>query len=142
MLILIIKVGMLSCQVTQHAAAWPDMLAMTTCLPCIPMLTSKSLHTDPKQAHFTQGKVCNAKNLSINVHLISCSFLQSCINKRLPPRAISLSVGLVVGGCIIAGAGDFAFDLKGYVLPQIWPSLLKSYGIKNELNYLSALLGE
>ena len=35
------------------------------------------------------------------------------MNKRLPPRSISLSVGLVVGGCIIAGIGDFAFDLKG-----------------------------
>lgn len=39
--------------------------------------------------------------------------VQSCINRRLPERSISLSVGLVVGGCIIAGAGDFAFDLKG-----------------------------
>ena len=35
------------------------------------------------------------------------------MSKRLPPRAVSLSVGLVVGGCIIAGAGDFAFDAKG-----------------------------
>lgn len=45
--------------------------------------------------------------------ITDCAVLQSCITKRLPPRSVALSVGLVVGGCIIAGAGDFAFDAKG-----------------------------
>lgn len=39
--------------------------------------------------------------------------LQAVVSKEIPPRDILLAVLLVVGGCIIAGLGDFEFDLRG-----------------------------
>ena len=36
------------------------------------------------------------------------------ITKAVPSRGVILSVAIVVMGCIIAGAGDLAFDIRGY----------------------------
>lgn len=41
---------------------------------------------------------------------------QALENKKAPPRAITASVLLVVAGCVVAGIGDFSFDLKGCVI--------------------------
>ena len=35
--------------------------------------------------------------------------------KQAPPQAITASVLLIVSGCIVAGLGDFSFDMKGCV---------------------------
>ena len=36
--------------------------------------------------------------------------------RQAPPWRVSCAVLMVVGGCIIAGAGDLGFDLLGYTL--------------------------
>jgi len=47
-----------------------------------------------------------------------------------------MSVGLVVGGCIIAGLGDFSFDLKGSPPPPPGSFLLQILHLcSNDSNY-------
>ncbi|KAG2483882.1 hypothetical protein HYH03_017276 [Edaphochlamys debaryana] len=41
--------------------------------------------------------------------------VKAVIRRRLPPLQISLSVLLVVAGCVVAGIGDLSFDLWGYL---------------------------
>lgn len=38
---------------------------------------------------------------------------QAVQTKKAPPQDIAASVLLVVAGCVVAGIGDFSFDLKG-----------------------------
>lgn len=38
---------------------------------------------------------------------------QAYLNKKLPAWDITASVLLIVGGCLVAGIGDFSFDLRG-----------------------------
>lgn len=47
-----------------------------------------------------------------------CCALQASIQRKAPPRDIAASVVLVVAGCLIAGLGDFTFDLKGCGCPE------------------------
>lgn len=35
------------------------------------------------------------------------------MQRKAPPQDITASVVLIVAGCLIAGLGDFTFDLKG-----------------------------
>lgn len=46
---------------------------------------------------------------------------QAYMTQKMPRQDITLSVLLVVGGCIIAGVGDFSFDLAGwaFLLPAL-----------------------
>jgi solute carrier family 35 protein len=39
---------------------------------------------------------------------------QALVRRQMPPTNISLSVLLVVAGCVVAGLGDLAFDPLGY----------------------------
>ena len=39
--------------------------------------------------------------------------VQASMQRKAPPRDITASVVLIVAGCLIAGLGDFTFDLKG-----------------------------
>ena len=39
--------------------------------------------------------------------------MQAVQTKQAPPPAITASVLLIVSGCIVAGLGDFSFDIKG-----------------------------
>jgi hypothetical protein len=41
--------------------------------------------------------------------------LQAIQKEKAPETDITASVLLVVAGCVMAGIGDFSFDLKGYV---------------------------
>jgi hypothetical protein len=38
---------------------------------------------------------------------------QTVETRKAPPRSITASVLLVVAGCIVAGIGDFSFDIRG-----------------------------
>lgn len=40
--------------------------------------------------------------------------VKASLQRKAPPQDITASVVLVVAGCLIAGIGDFTFDLKGY----------------------------
>lgn len=76
--------------------------------------------------------------------LTSAKSLQASIRRRLPDRDIMLSVGLVVGGCIIAGIGDFEFNLRG-CLPLLLPqsnfhNLQHAFKLGRSQNELSLLL--
>jgi hypothetical protein len=44
------------------------------------------------------------------------------MQRKAPPRDIAASVVLIVAGCLIAGLGDFTFDLKGCAWFSPWPS--------------------
>lgn len=44
---------------------------------------------------------------------IVCALPQAVQTKQAPPQAITASVLLIVSGCIVAGLGDFSFDIKG-----------------------------
>ena len=46
-------------------------------------------------------------------------------SNKAPPRDITASVLLVVAGCVVAGIGDFSFDLKGCV-PHSSPVALEA----------------
>ena len=48
-------------------------------------------------------QICDAQDVSV----------QACMNKKAPAWDITGSVLLIVGGCLVAGMGDFSFDLKG-----------------------------
>lgn len=43
------------------------------------------------------------------------SHAQSAVRRRWPQPQVSLSVLLVVAGCVVAGLGDLAFDPAGYL---------------------------
>ncbi|BDA44780.1 UDP-N-acetylglucosamine/UDP-glucose/GDP-mannose transporter [Coccomyxa sp. Obi] len=72
--------------------------------------------------------------------------------KKAPPQDIAASVILVVAGCVVAGIGDFSFDLKGYVFALLSCLLQATYLIlveqsgaekgvgTTELLYYNALL--
>ena len=38
---------------------------------------------------------------------------QAVQTKQAPPQMITASVLLIVSGCVVAGLGDFSFDVKG-----------------------------
>lgn len=45
-----------------------------------------------------------------------CAF-QAVQTKQAPPQLITASVLLIVSGCVVAGLGDFSFDIKGWPPP-------------------------
>ncbi len=51
--------------------------------------------------------------LVISAHCCRLSRQQAVIQRKAPPGDITASVILVVAGCLIAGLGDFTFDLGG-----------------------------
>ncbi|KAG2438204.1 hypothetical protein HXX76_005808 [Chlamydomonas incerta] len=53
--------------------------------------------------------------------------VKSIIRKRWPRLEISLSVLLVVAGCVVAGIGDLSFDLLGYLFALMSCTMQAAY---------------
>ncbi|KAK9797084.1 hypothetical protein WJX73_006121 [Symbiochloris irregularis] len=52
---------------------------------------------------------------------------KAAITRKAPECDIASSVLLIVGGCLVAGLGDFSFDLKGYICALASVTLQASY---------------
>ncbi|GFR50300.1 hypothetical protein Agub_g12490 [Astrephomene gubernaculifera] len=57
---------------------------------------------------------------------------KACVDRSLPDGATSGSVLLIVGGCLVAGAGDLDFDGQGYVLALLCALAQAAYMLLTE----------
>ena len=64
---------------------------------------------------------------------------QSILNRRLPRPALAAAVLLIVMGCVVAGAGDLAFDPYGYAVALTCAVLQVRYLCGSSLLALSSL---
>ncbi len=82
--------------------------------PVIVLITKVFLGVIPLLRHHTVASQINHRNISSMVLTRGrwCVW-QAVQTKKSPPQDIAASVILVVAGCVVAGIGDFSFDLKG-----------------------------
>ena len=53
---------------------------------------------------------------------------QTVETRKAPPRNITASVLLVVAGCIVAGIGDFSFDMRGCAWSTFAAYIISAWG--------------
>ncbi|PNW71718.1 hypothetical protein CHLRE_16g666250v5 [Chlamydomonas reinhardtii] len=53
--------------------------------------------------------------------------MKGVMDQRMPDMATTLSVLLIVGGCLVAGAGDLSFDGNGYSLTALCALMQATY---------------
>lgn len=126
-------------QCAAHTIVWPhksNTLFPTGC-PTIDPLTFQnfqSKHQLESSKRFTHTNTHTQKNKTLRYNTLKRTTpvmvlaAKWCIDRRAPPPSTLGSVLLVVAGCLVAGAGDLAFDPHGYTLAilcavlQVWGS--------------------